>query len=81
MPHYGDNGEWRERHPSAGSGRADAKGATLKRPLEGVFSVPGARSTLNEAVEGGTRKGHLKLLLGRAHMLGVVWWRVRARPR
>jgi len=32
-------------------------GATLKRPLEGVFSVPGVKSTLNEAVEGGTHKG------------------------
>ena len=37
-------------------------GATLKRPLEGVFSVPEPKSTLNEAVEGGTRNGHQSFL-------------------
>ena len=40
-------------------------GATLKRTLEGVFSVPGATNTLNEAVEGGTRGSFSRLLVWR----------------
>ena len=40
---------------AVGAALVAALGGHKGRPYMGVFSVPGAKSTLNEAVEGGTR--------------------------